>query len=98
MGSFWRSKSDQNSSVFLIDFPIDFLLILEAILGAVWYIFGIFVDVSRDNVKTRKMARRAGESTNMEGCEGPEILKKSVKNSIKNGDAKMNQKTIPKWS
>ena len=32
-------KPDQNSSFFLIDFPIDFLLILEAILGAVWYNF-----------------------------------------------------------
>ena len=70
MEPFWRSKSDQNSSVFLIDFPIDFLLILEAILGAVWLFLRLFVDVFRDNVKTRKMARRAGESTKMEGCEG----------------------------
>ena len=63
---------DRNSSVFLIDFPIDFLLILEAMLVAVWHHFGLFVDVFRDNLKTRKLARRVGESTKMEGCEGQE--------------------------
>ena len=69
MGPFW-TKSDKKSSVFLIDFPIDFLLILEAILVAVWHHFGLFVDVYRDDVKTQKMAPRVGESTNMEGREG----------------------------
>ena len=43
--SFWNhfggQKSDQNSSVFLIDFPIGFLLILEAIWGAVWHHFSV---------------------------------------------------------
>ena len=52
------------------DFRIDFSLILEAILELVGIIFRLFVDVLRDDVKTRKMARRVGESTKMEGCEG----------------------------
>ena len=70
MGPFWRSKSDQNSSVFLIDFPIGFLLILEPFGELFGIIFRLFVDVFRDDVKTRKMVRRVGESSKMEGSEG----------------------------
>ena len=70
VGTILEIKIESKSKSFLIDFSIDFLLIL----GAIWELFGIicwlFVDVFCDDVKTRTMSRRVGESTKMEGCEG----------------------------
>ena len=48
LGPFWSHfgiilevKIGSKFKCFLIDFPIDFLLILEVILGAVWYHFWV---------------------------------------------------------
>ena len=61
---------NQNASHFWIDFAIDFLLIWGPFGELFGIIVRLFIDVFRDDVETRKMARRVGESAKMEGREG----------------------------
>ena len=86
-GHFWsilEVKNAQKSGAFFDGFVSGVFVVLGWILGPVLRIFWSFLGTFCDMAKTRKIARRVGESTKIEGW-GDHKWRPNQKNHIENG-------------
>ena len=99
-GHFWsilEVKNAQKSDAFFDGFVSGVFVVLGWILGPVLKMFWSFLGTFCDMAKTRKIARRVGESTKIEGW-GDHKWRPNQKKSHRKRIPKLKREIIPKWT
>ena len=99
-GHFWfilEVKNAQKSDAFFDGFVSGVFVVLGWILGPVLRIFWSFLGTFCDMAKTRKIARRVGESAKIEGW-GDHKWRPNQKKSHRKQIPKLKREIIPKWT